>query len=243
VLILGWNWRAPTIINQLDCYLAPGSTIAVVARYEDAQAKIDKFCSEPKNCKITFREGDTTERRLLDSLNVPSFKHIILLSDSDLLQPHQADARTLFTLLHLRDIAEHVGKSFSIVSEMLDVKNRELAEVARADDFIVSDKIVSLMMSQVSENKMLNAVFADVFDPEGSEIYLKPAENYVQPGTAVNFYTVIEAARRRAEIAIGFRHVADASDASKAYGVTVNPQKEEQVTFAPGDKVVVVAES
>ena len=64
---------------------------------------------------------------------------------------------------------------------MLDVRNRELAEVTQADDFIVSDKLISLMLAQVSENKDLNAVFDDLFDPDGSEIYLKPAADYVAP--------------------------------------------------------------
>ena len=90
------------------------------------------------------------------------------------------------TLLHLRDIADRKGVDLSIVSEMLDVRNRHLAEVTRADDFIVSDRIVSLMLAQISENKALNAVFADLFDPEGSEIYLKPAGDYVALDTPVD---------------------------------------------------------
>src|SRR5436190_16525664 len=98
---------------------------------------------------------------------------------------------------------------------MLDVRNRALAEVTQADDFIVSDKLVSLMLSQISENKELNALFADLFRDEGSEIYLKPAKNYVNPGQAVNFYTVVEAARRRNEVAIGYRVVEHAKDAKK----------------------------
>ena len=47
------------------------------------------------------------------------------------------------TLLHLRDMSEKSGKEFAIVSEMLDLRNRQLAEVTRADDFIVSDHLVS----------------------------------------------------------------------------------------------------
>ena len=50
---------------------------------------------------------------------------------------------------------------------MLDLRNRELAEVTQADDFIVSDQLISLMLAQVAENKHLNAVFADLFDPRG----------------------------------------------------------------------------
>ena len=60
------------------------------------------------------------------------------------------------------------------------MRNRALAEVTRADDFIVGDQLVSLLLTQISENKALNAVFSDLFDPEGSEIYLKPAKDYVQ---------------------------------------------------------------
>lgn len=68
---------------------------------------------------------------------------------------------------------------------------------SRADDFIVSDRLVSLMMCQVSENKEYAAVFEELIDPEGSELYLKPADEYVEPGLPLSFYTLIEAARRR----------------------------------------------
>ena len=52
-----------------------------------------------------------------------------------------------------------VGRTFSIVSEMLDVRNRELAEVARADDFIVSARVLSLLLAQIAETPELADVF------------------------------------------------------------------------------------
>jgi len=125
---------------------------------------------------------------------------------------------------------------------MLDVRNRALAEVTQADDFIVSDKLISLMLSQVSENKELNAILADIFDPEGSEIYLKPASDYVSLGEPLNFYTVVEAGRQRGEVALGYRLRAQANDPSKMYGVKVNPPKSVPVTFAEGDRIIVLAE-
>lgn len=241
-LILDWNWRLPSIVGELDQYVAPGSEVTIVAQKEDGEEEIKNECGELKNLKINYRVDSVTDRRVLDELNLSTYDHAIILCSDDS-DPQRSDADTLITLLHLRDIVDQTGSKLSIVSEMLDIRNRNLAEVTRADDFIVSEKLISLMLSQISENKDLNAVFADLFDPEGSEIYLKPITNYIALGQPVNFYTVLEAARRRGEIAIGYRVKSQANDAEKSYGVHVNPKKSESVTFAQGDKVIVLAES
>jgi voltage-gated potassium channel Kch len=241
-LILGWNWRAPSIINELDNYVASGSTVTVVADDGSAEETLTQQCADLKNQAVTFQVGDTADRRTLDALHIENYKHVIILCYSDTLDPQQADAQTLITLLHLREIASRVGQDFSIVSEMIDTRNRALAEVTRADDFIVSDKLVSLILAQVSENKALNAVFTDLFDPDGSEIYLKLAANYVHLGEPLNFYTVVEAARQRNEVALGYRLAKDAKDAAKAYGVVVNPNKSDMITFSEWDRIIVLAD-
>ena len=241
-IILGWNWRGPLIINELDHYVAPGSEVTVVAACREAEEQIMRVCSGLQRQKVAFIRGDTTDRRTLDRLGIEGYDHVVILCYCDLLDRQQADARTLITLLHLREISERCGHLFSIVSEMLDIRNRNLAEVTRADDFVVSDKLVSLMLAQVSENKALNALFADIFDPEGSEIYMKPATDYVQAGRPVNFYTIAEAARQRGEAAIGYRLQAGAGDAAQSYGVVVNPDKSNPVVFSEADRVIVVAE-
>src|SRR5215213_5615641 len=242
-LILGWNWRGPAIINELDHYVAPNSIVTVVANDEAAKEAIDQQCVDLTQQTVTFQAGETTDRRTLDALKIETYKHVILLCYSDTLSAEQADAQTLITLLHLRDIASRTEQRFSVVSEMLDTRNRALAEVTHADDFIVSDKLVSLILSQVSENKALNAVFTDLFDPDGAEIYLKLASNYVHLGAPMNFYTVVEAARQRNEVAIGYRIVAHSEDASKAYGVVINPNKSENITFSEWDRIIVLAEN
>lgn len=242
-LILGWNSRGPAIISELDSYVAPGSVVTVLAEVEEAQAEIDALVGSSINQSIRFQLGNSADRATLESLEIPSYQHVIVLGYIGFLEPQQADARTLITLLHLRNIEQKSGKPLSIVSEMMDVGNRELAEVTQADDFIVSDNLISLLMAQVSENKHLNAVFNDLFDSAGSEIYLKPAGDYVAVGQSVNFYTVVEAARRRGESAIGYRVLAHANDSAEQYGVRVNPKKSESVTFAAEDRIIVVAES
>jgi voltage-gated potassium channel Kch len=239
-LILGWNDRAPTIVAELDHYVRPGSEVTVITH--EGAIPSSRF-DELRNQKVMSDEGDTTDRHTLDQLAVSSYDHVIVLGHPDEPDPNAADSKTLVTLLHLREIAEQSEHRFSIVSEMLDVRNRELAEVTGADDFIVSDHLASLMMCQVSENKELSIVFENLISPEGSELYLKPVAEYVEPGVSLNFYTVLEAARRRGEVAVGYRLGAETGDPGTAYGVRLNPEKSRRVTFTEHDMLIVLAES
>jgi ion channel POLLUX/CASTOR len=238
-LILGWNLWAATIVHNLDSYVVKGSQITVVSNAEDEDS-VTENCAGLENLSVVFREGDLTDRRLLDNLNIAEYEHIIVLADTRLDIQH-ADANTMITLLHLGDIAEKQNKHFSVVSEMLDLRNRQLAEITHADDFIVSDHLISLMIAQLSENGELFDVFTDLFDPEGSEIYLKPVGDYVTPGKPVNLYTVLESARRKGEVLLGYRIAAE--EDAENHGVYTNPKKSTVITFTENDKVVVLAEN
>lgn len=196
-----------------------------------------------ENQRLSSRAGDITDRRVLDGLGVADYDHVIVLGDPHGSDPNATDANTLVTLLHLREISERSGGRFSIVSEMLDVRNRELAQVTGADDFIVSDHLASLMMCQVSENRDLSTVFEGLISAEGSELYLRSAIDYVKPGVPLNFYTVVEAARRRGEVAVGYRLAAETADPAVSYGIYLNPEKSRRVTFSGQDRLIVLAES
>lgn len=241
VLLLGWNRRAPRIIRELDRYAGSNSKMVLMSRVEHPGSYKQELRSL-ENFHVECLVGDITDRRQIAGLDLDSFAHIIVLSNSDDLSAQKADSQTMMTLLHLRDLAEKTGFQYSIVSEMQDIRNRNLIEVAQADDFIVSDKLISLLLAQVSENKTLNKVFEDVFDPDGSEIYLKPAEYYIALDQPVNFYTVVESASRRGETAIGYRKAAESRDQALAYGIHLNPGKSQQITYSHGDRVIVLAE-
>lgn len=235
-LVLGYNRGLGRMLQELNEYVAPGSLVTVLADVEKP-----RFATY-SNLTVEFTRGDSTSRSVLDKLKVHTFDHIIVLAYKNTLDVQRADSKTLITLLQLRDIEETQDIDLNIVSEMLDDRNRELAEVTNADDFIVSDKLISLMISQVSENKSLTQVFGDLFASTGSEIYLQPAEQYVSLGTDVTFYTVLEAVKQRGETALGYRIAADAHTSERGYGVRVNPGKAHPITFSAGDKIIVLAE-
>lgn len=241
-LILGWNPKAIRIIEELDNYVLSGSVVQILAEVEGLEKDVELLNGRVKNLKIELNQGDINDRRTLEALQVENFNHIILLSYIHNIETQESDAKTLICLLHLRDLAEKAGKDFAIVSEMLDIRNRELAEVSKADDFILSDKLLSLVLTQLSENKELKKVYDILFEAEGSEIYLKDANQFVKTGVELDFYAVLESAARQGQTAIGYRIIKDAYDESKTYGVKLNPKKSAKISFAEGDKVIVLGE-
>jgi ion channel POLLUX/CASTOR len=243
ILLLGWNDNAITIINELNAYVKMGSKVCVVSEQVERKDEILKMDKKVSRFKLNYEPGIITERQTLEAINLKRFQHVILLSDDGRVSNQQADAKTLMVLLQLRDIAERQQLPFSVVTEILDERNSRLVQVDRPDDFIVSDRLISLMMAQVAEDRRRNAVYHDLFASEGSEIYLRPVWNYVNPGKGVNFYTLIEAAARQGETAFGYRLSAYASDPERHYGMVLNPPKEKEINFSEGDRIIVMAES
>ncbi|WP_329126159.1 CASTOR/POLLUX-related putative ion channel [Streptomyces sp. NBC_01465] len=237
ILMLGWNRRATAVITQLYDYVADGSVLVVVAgdsaMYEQAEAP----GTSAERLKVSFQEGDVTERELLRSLDIGAYDHIVVLSEDDEESGRKADSRTLVTLLHLRDMETAVGRDLPVVAELTDDRNRALAPVSEDNDFIVSGKLISLLMTQVAENRELARVFDDLFRADGSEIHLKPAEDYVVLDREIAFYTVVESARRQGHAAIGFRRQSGES------GTRLNPDKQQRLTLSAGDSVIVLAAS
>jgi voltage-gated potassium channel Kch len=240
-LILGWNERGSRIIEELNNYVAAGSQVYIVAENSDVKDEVSELKKSVDKINIQFQQGDINDKATLVNLKTEEYDHIILLSYKDI-DVQESDAKTLICLLHLRNLSEKAGKDYSIVSEMLDIRNRDLGVVAKADDFIVGDNLISLMLSQLSENKDLKKVYDILFEADGSEIYLKPVSGYVKTGEPVSFYTVLESAAQVNETAIGYRISSLSSDSDKHFGVTINPLKSGSVTFSEDDFIIVVAE-
>ncbi|MER5871430.1 NAD-binding lipoprotein [Streptomyces sp. NPDC002044] len=267
LLLLGWNRRAPLIVEQLDQYVSPGTTLDVVALGGGSPDGSGPDVRPARgHLEVSFQRGDITDPGVLAKLDVPSYDNVIVIGEmghGPAAAPHPApgtgtapgtgpsgpesetgtemDDRTLVTLLHLRAIGDAAHRDLSLTTEMSDDGNRLLASAREGADFIVSGRMISLLMTQISESRHLADVFEELFTAEGNELYLKPVSDYVRLDREVAFATVVESALRRRECAIGYRLRADAAD--PGHGVRINPDKRQRVRFAEGDRLIVLAES
>lgn len=231
LLILGCNNMIERILREYDCYVEPGSEVTIVYPNE---LELDKAAY--KNIVIEQVMGSGTDRRLLEVLLSSDVDDILVLSD-DGLDAEASDSQTLLQLIFLRDISGKTGKKFTITSEMRKSNNQRLATQARVEDFVIGSNIINLLMTQIAENRELTALFEDILDEEGSEIYMKPASEYVKTGVPVDFYTVTESAARKGHIAIGYKKIRDG-----ATEIVTNPLKSEQTVYEKEDYMIVIAE-
>lgn len=241
-LMLGWNKKSQIIITELDHYVMQGSELMIIADEDKLQEDIKAFADTIKNQKIIFKKGDINSRKVLEQARLENFENIIINSCSEKYGVQEADAITLIALMHLRDLATKKGYKFAVVSEMMDMKNRVLAELYKVNDFIVSDHVISNLLAQLSENRELSKIFEYLFSAHGNEIYLKPIKNYIETGVEINMYEVSEIALAKKEVCIGYKLQEHAHDAEKNYGIVINPMKSEKIIFGENDKLIVLAE-
>nr|WP_244211602.1 NAD-binding lipoprotein [Streptomyces antibioticus] len=241
VLVLGWNRRAPLILREWGRNAPPGSVADVVA--DEDGATVRAACDTgDADWRCVHRRGDTTRPETLYGLDITSYDSVIVLGRDPRPgePPEEPDNRTLVTLLVLRHLEQRTGRELPVVTELADDGNRPLAPLGPGADVIISGKLVGLLMAQISQNRHLAAVFDELFSAGGTQVHLRPAADYVQPGQEASFATVVAAARDRGECAIGYRSHADAGRAP-GYGLRVNPPKADRRRWTTGDEVVVIA--
>ncbi len=234
ILILGLNEMVEQTIVELDEYFTKGSIITIANpviddKFKDLQEKLS-------NVELKLKECDILDRTNIEMLTDNAVHYVLLFSDDEC-DNETSDAKTLLTLIHLRDIAEISGKTFSITSEMKNVANQELAKVAKANDLVVGSNIINLILTQISENRDLAVVFQEILTSEGSEIYIRSAENYVKLDTEMDFYMVTSILAKRNEVAIGYKKQFE----DGTFEVITNPLKSDKIKFTELDSIISLA--
>lgn len=233
ILIFGYNRFLEKILSELNQYFDENVPVKIIFQDEQSMLNANYLVGKFNKLDLSNEVCRTCFKNNFNNLFDNNYKHILVLSDLEC-DTQKSDSGTLALLMRLRDIKEKKKYDFNITSQILDVKNRELAQVANVNDFVVSSDIVSLMLTQISQNRDLTLVFEDLLDVEGSEIYLKPASLYVELDTLTSLGEIVCNAANRNEVFIGYKKYLSNSK--------INPLKSERMTFKEEDRIIVISE-
>lgn len=241
-LMLGWNRRAPFIVDLLRRTARPGSVLDVVTDPDTDPPGAAAHLSHSGGSdllRVSHRSGDPTRFATLRALDPSRYDSVIVLRDENPAAPGQPDDRTLLTLLMLKAHEEETGRCVRAVAELHDHRSRLLAPLGATSAVVVRGELTALVMTQISHNPALAAVFEEIFTVRGGALALRPAHAYVRPDVEASFATVAAAALARGEAAIGYR-ARDPRAAPVAHRIRLCPRQSERRVWRCEDELLVL---
>ncbi|MDG2292726.1 MAG: NAD-binding protein [Phycisphaerales bacterium] len=252
ILVIGWNSLGETIVKELKNYVERGSNVVVMTSSDnkDQAAEIRKLDIAVPEIEVEYvGDKDPNKPEDLQSMELHRYGHIILLSQKQRFRGSMGtdasanDAGTILTLLQLRQVLDKssVQPSSKLIVEIQNSDNEELLRNGgRDNDFIVSNKLISKMLAQISEDPGMRNVYREILKEESSELYIKPMSCY--PTGADNpkelqFGDLMMLAQRRLEVCIGVKLKVKSDD------ITLIPEKTKLFKLADLDGLIVFADN
>ncbi|CAI5480563.1 unnamed protein product [Closterium sp. Yama58-4] len=260
MVMLGWRTGVPDMIREFDDYVGAGSELVILAEesLEEREQQLARMLRTPlRNLTVVHKVGNPMSRTdLTDAIldpgsvfhpfvsaggdmffdNVPF--SIIVVSDRSWHHGERTkpDKQSLYSLL----LAESVCRANKIKVQSLNAElednrlGREVVGSHPSLTYIGTSDLMGLVTSQVTEHAELNAIWTELLNSWGDEIYVKDASLYVSPGESPTFNELAERAVQRGEVAIGYR---------RGNTTVINPcPKDVPLEFGPEDSLVLISE-
>ena len=247
-LIVGWTSKLEVIVREYADYVAAGSGIDIVLRGgSDESPDLAGLAAKVPALNLRLLEIDLRSPSDLLDLDPAQYDSILVLSEAGNAGAAEwADAETLVYLLQLQSLlgGEGTRRRAKIIAEVLDSRNRDLVTEVGIRDFVISNRLISMVMAQISEQREMNDVYHSMFSEDGSEIYLKPLDLYVAGPVHgdVSFADLMAVGFARNETVIGVRRRSHADSAADNFGVHLIPSQDQRFALADVHSLVVFAE-
>jgi len=248
VALLNWTPKTSIIMEKLCSYLPPGSelyTYVPEINKEMESFKKSLFNIYP-DLNISLNQMDFNDLNKLNDINPQSFDSILILSPGGA-TIEEMDAFVISLLIRIRQILRNSGKSQwpKLITEVMDSENIDIILNSGVEDFMVSNQFVSQIMAQVSEEPLALDVYDDLFQAEGSELYIKPISYYFpfdgKESITVVYGECVHAAQLRGEIILGAQLQTREKDKDKMFGISLIPDKNQEFTFTKEDGLIALA--
>lgn len=246
-LVLGWNPVADRILEEIDRHVLPGSRVHVLLDDWIEHEELEGCRSHLQNLKISSEFADTIDADVISQvMAMGPFNHILVLCAHRQISVAESDARALLTLMHVRNyLSTHddvaaTGHRTNVVAEVLESQSVELAQIASPDDFIVSQRLVSLLIAQLSENPRLKSVLQDILDSRGTRVAMQDAAKLGLKGD-YSCRELVSFARDLGLVFLGWRTPSQQGAKYLTGGIRLNPHKDERVNLTDGSSIITLA--
>ena len=248
IALLNWTTKTGIILEKLCSYLPEGSELCTYVSDKLPEMDILKnsLSESYPHINVSIKEVDLNDLEKLDELEPQEFDSILILSPGGT-TIEEMDAYVISLLIRIRQILISKSKKWpKLITEVMDSDNIDIILNSGVEDFMVSNQFVSQIMAQVSEEPLALDVYDDLFQAEGSELYIKPASFYFdfseKESLTMPYGECVQAAQLRNEVILGLQIHTDQKNRDKMFGIVLIPDKKDEFTIRKEDGLIALAE-
>ncbi|MDC3229039.1 hypothetical protein OAT87_00360 [Flavobacteriaceae bacterium] len=178
ILVLGWSKLGQQIFDKTIQFLGAGSKVSFLYR-KDFVTTIPN--TENYSHEVSLIESNTNDQELLSNcLTANDFDIVLILGYDDHYSEDVSDTYSMMKNLAVKKIIENKKTSFStrIILQLNDGSKKDLISTNQESEFIVSDLLSALLITQLADNPKLWYVFEELFSNEGLKININHSDAY-----------------------------------------------------------------
>ena len=178
ILVLGWSKLGQQIFDKTIQFLGAGSKVSFLYR-KDFATTIPN--TENYSHEVSLIETNTNDQELLSNCLIANdFDIVLILGYDDYYSADVSDTYSMMKNLAVKKILETKKTSFStrIILQLNDGSKKDLISTNQESEFIVSDLLSALLITQLADNPKLWYVFEELFSNEGLKININHSEAY-----------------------------------------------------------------
>lgn len=205
ILILGWNYRVPALINEFGSYEGETYHIDIASlRAIPLRKKALEIIKKPvTDITIHQIEADYVREAELVKIQPDQYDNIIFVSTDKLEEEEEADARTIAGYILLEELLSNYQNQPNILVELADPNNESMIKRFNRD-VIVSPMIISHILAQIAIQKELHSIYDALFSIGGTEISFRDLSDYGIESDHISFREIESFAAEYNETALGF---------------------------------------
>ncbi|MCB0958002.1 MAG: hypothetical protein KDB04_00575 [Acidimicrobiales bacterium] len=169
-LVLGWSPRLPTVLSELVEANANHRRAAVVVLShlpkDEMEDELRVRVPDTRTTRVVCRTGDPSRPADLDMVNLAGARSVIVLAGDD------GDAGVVKAVLAVRSVDPQFAHAH-VVAEMEDAGNADTLRALTEGRIVTvrADDIIAELTAQACHQAGLAAVFRELLDFRGGEIY------------------------------------------------------------------------
>lgn len=238
ILILGWSDSVPYIIEEISKYVTNDVSITIVDE-TIKKKRIDALLHTPVNYEI--KSSKHYDFDVLSAIDFTTYDRVVIVSCEGY-DAEESDTLAISSFIFVKNILSKLQKRPLITLQIEVQKNRDLIESDLFSEFLISDSLISGIISQLSETVKVNDALTQLISADGNEIYFIPLRQILEH-IGEEFITVAQAYALGIMIqsqVIGVKYLTSNPGSHDSFEVILNPDKDSERILGRKDELIVI---